>query len=591
MIAHHELPESAFASLASGVAGSGVVRDLQEAQQSKHAMLLCAIAKAADGSGPGPSAFWAGYDLLTRVQRVDPAAAASLLSLPHLAGWIHDCLIRMEKGTEPDLAYLACAAAAAAVRAGVPFELDVPVRADRIMLPGLGSLHVTSQSSLIRLCCDDGRVTTAEGDFEADRGLLVPDDGSAEPVPQWSGTPMVRAVTDGLEWDLLLETTDPYLDRYPLPMAVDVLPGDVDRWRQRIRSAWDILVQHHRTVAEPIAVGVSVLIPLTPLSDDDLISATSPTAFGAIATSWPPDPVTLAETLVHEFQHVKLCGLLDMLPLVEPSDERVYAPWRQDPRSAGGLLQGLYAHLQIARFWSVQQHITTEADELFHAQVSFARWRSTIGPTVRTLQESGCLTPAGQRFTGMVQREGQLLDEEYLPEVPQQVAAEIALDHWLTWQVRHVAIDPEGVGSLAGAYRRGTPFRDQPPVRTWVAEDTRKISSDQRSRLLSLNYLSPTRHRELRSTGSIELSAADDDLISGRTPQARDGYQAQITASADPQPDAWIGLALALNRLGPSSPGAAPATDLALMIDVHTHLVQSSRGEQVDPLSLANWFT
>ena len=37
----------------------------------------------------------------------------------------------------------------------------------------------------------------------------------------------------------------------------------------------------------------------------------SPAAFGAIATSWPPDPVTLAETLVHEFQHVKLCGLLD----------------------------------------------------------------------------------------------------------------------------------------------------------------------------------------------------------------------------------------------------------------------------------------
>ena len=590
MIAHHELPESAFASLASGIAGPGVVRYLQEAQQSKHAMLLYAIAKAVDGPGPGPSAFRAGYDLLTSIQRVDPVAAASLLSLPHLAGWIHDCLIRMEKGIEPDLAYLACAAAAAAVRVGVPFELDVPVRACQVMLPGLGSLTVTSQSSLIRLCCDGDRVMAADNAFEADRGVLVPDDGSAEPVPRWSGTPMVRAVADSLEWDVLLETADLYLDRYPLPMAVDILPGDVDRWRQRIRLAWDVLVQHHRTVAEPIATGVHVLIPLTPRSDDDLISATSPAAFGAIATSWPPDPVTLAETLVHEFQHVKLCGLLDMISLVEPSHERVYAPWRQDPRPAGGLLQGLYAHLQIARFWSVQQHVAAEPDEVFHAQTSFARWRSTIGPTVRTLQESGCLTPAGQRFTDMIQHEGEVLDAEYLPEVPQQIAAEIALDHWLTWQVRHMATDPAGVACLADAYRRGTPFRHLPPVKTWVAEDTRKISSDKRSRLLNLNYLAPARHREVRSTGSVDLSVADDDLISGRTPQARDAYRAQITSSADPEPDAWIGLALALNRLRPSSPGAAPATDLALMIDVHTYLVQSSPGEQVDPLALASWF-
>ena len=590
MIAHHELPESAFASLASGVAGPGVVQYLKEAQRSKHAMLLYAIAKAADGARPGSSAFRAGYDLLTSVQQVDPAAAASLLSLPHLAGWIHDCLIRMEKGAEPDLAYLACAAAAAAVRVGVPFELDVPVRVGRVMLPGLGSLNVTSQSSLIRLCCDGDRVTAADGDFEADRGVLVPDDGSAEPVPQWSGTPVVRAVAGGLEWDVLLETADLYLDRYPLPIAADVLPGGVDRWRQRIRSAWDILVQHHRTVAEPIATGVHVLVPLISRSDDDLISATSPAAFGAIATSWPPDPVTLAETLVHEFQHVKLCGLLDMISLVEPSDELAYAPWRQDPRPVGGLLQGLYAHLQIARFWSVQQHVATEPDEVFRAQTSFARWRSTIGPTVRALQKSGCLTSAGQRFTGMIQHEGEVLDAEYLPDVPQQIAAEIALDHWLTWQARHVATDPAGVAGLVDAYRRGTPFRRCPPVRTWVAEDIRKISSDKRSRLLNLNYLSPARHRAVRSSGSVDLSVADDDLIGGRTTQARDAYRARITSSVDPQPDAWIGLALALNRLGPSSLWAAPATDLALMIDVHAHLVQSSPGEQVDPLKLASWF-
>jgi HEXXH motif-containing protein len=588
LIAHHELPESAFAALASGVAGPGVIRCLQEAQQSKHAMLLYAIAEAADGTGPGPSAFRAGYDLLTRVQRVAPAGAAWLLNLPHLGSWIHDCLIRLEQGTEPDLAYLACAAAAAAVRAGVPFELDVPLRDDRVLLPGLGSVHVTGQGAMIRLRCDGERVTA--GQFEASRDAVVPDDGSSEPVRQWSGTPMIRTVIGGLEWSVLLETTDLYLDRYPLPMAAGMLPGDIDRWRQRIRSAWEILVQHHRSTAEPIAAGVSVMVPLMSRSDDDLVSATSPAAFGAIATSWPPDPVTLAETLVHEFQHVKLCGLMDMIPLVEPGGPRVYAPWRQDPRPVGGLLQGLSAHIQIARFWHVQQHVAAEPDDVFHAQTSFARWRSTIGVTVRTLQESGCLTVAGQRFADLIRQEGEVLEAEYLPDVPQQIAEEISLDHWLTWQVRHVATDPGGVASLAAAYRRGMPFREHAPVKTWIAEDTRKVASDKRSRMLNLCYLSPARHREVRSTRTVELSEADDHLISGRTSAAVQSYREQIAGSADPQPDAWIGLALALHRLGAPSPGAAPATDLALLFDVHTSLVHTSLGEQPDPLDLASWF-
>ena len=47
---------------------------------------------------------------------------------------------------------------------------------------------------------------TAEGGFEAAWRLLVPDDGSGDPVPHWQGTPVVRAVADGLAWDVLLET-------------------------------------------------------------------------------------------------------------------------------------------------------------------------------------------------------------------------------------------------------------------------------------------------------------------------------------------------------------------------------------------------
>lgn len=121
----HRLPETAFAALAAGRGDSDVILMLRETQQSKHTMLLHAIAAAAgdaDPAEPAIAAFRAGYELLTRVQETDPAAFTWLLGLPHLGGWANDGLIRLDQGTPPDFAYLACAAASGAVRASATSE-------------------------------------------------------------------------------------------------------------------------------------------------------------------------------------------------------------------------------------------------------------------------------------------------------------------------------------------------------------------------------------------------------------------------------------------------------------------------------------
>ena len=119
-------------------------------------MLLHAITEAASElcRSSGSAAFRAGYGLLSRIQALDPGASAWLLGLPHLGGWTHDCLIRLDQESTPDLAYFACAAAAAGVRAGIPFELDLPVRDGCVQLPGLGSLRISDQSAWVRLRCD-----------------------------------------------------------------------------------------------------------------------------------------------------------------------------------------------------------------------------------------------------------------------------------------------------------------------------------------------------------------------------------------------------------------------------------------------------
>ncbi len=583
MITNHHLPQAAFSELANGAGGPATVRLLGTAQRSKHLMLLHAIAEAAVGPGAGPAAFRAGYGQLAQLQATAPGAAEWLLGLPHLGGWVHDTLIHLEQGTAADFGHFACLVAAAAIRAGLPVELDVPVRDDRVRFPGLGSLLIADGPPWIRLRCDGERVTVGDR-VSADWQLLVPDDGTGTAMAGWSGTPAIRSVADGLTWTVLLETGEAYLDRYTLPMRSVLTAGELRGWRQRVRSAWQILVDRHRWAAEPMAEAISVIVPLTPRSDTDLVSATTPAAFGAIATSWPPDEVTLAETLVHEFQHVKLCGLLDLVPLTQSGERCVYAPWRQDPRPASGLLQGVYAHLGIVRFWQAQQQAETDRDGILRAQVLFARWRPTIGQAVQTLLQTGGLTPEGVRFARLLQARGQQLMSAPVPDEAGQIAAEVALDHWLTWQIRHVAADAADVADLAAAYQRGEPGAGR--ARTWVQEDVRKVDSGLRSRLLNLRYLEPARYREVRADGVLPLSEPDRLLLEGKSEDAIQAYRARIADFADPQPDAWAGLALALHQLPPSPIQTALATRLVVMFEVHARL-----SGRTDPLDLASWFT
>ena len=594
MITNHLLPETAFSALARGDGNPAQLKLLHDAQISKHMMLLLALPAAADGgrgkpapaSGRrGPSAFRAGYELLTRVQAASPAAATWLFGLPHLGGWLHDSLIRLDQGTDIDFGHFACLAAAAAIRGGIGFDLDVPVRDGRIRLPGLGSLHVPGQDAWIRLRCDGERVQAGTG-TENDRRLLVPDDGSAGVVlPQWSGTPVIRAVAEGAAWHVLLETGDPYLDRYTLPMATDLTEGELENWRRVVEAAWEVLVRHHRWTAGPVASGVSVIVPLTTSSDTDLVSATNQAASGAIATSWPPNAVTLAETVVHEFQHGKLCGLMDLVPLIEAGEERVYAPWRQDPRPASGLLQGIYAHLGIVRFWQAQRLAETEPDDILRAQVHFARWGQALDLAIRTLLEAASLNPDGRRFVTMLQAQARDVMSGTVSADARQIAAEVALDHGLTWQLRHLATDAAEVRELAAAYRGREPFPAQTTAGTSIAEDTRKVGTTARSRMLSERYLAPARCRELLTDGNLALGEADRLFLSDRKTEAVQAYRDQIAGSADPQPDAWIGLALALHRLPATPAQAVFATRLPLLFDVHACL-----SGRVDPVDLADWF-
>ena len=169
-------------------------------------------------------------------------------------------------------------------------------------------------------------------------------------------------------------------------------------WQAQFEEAWRLIEQAYPRYAPGIAAGLTTLLPLANDVPGREISAAARQAFGAVAAALPASGADLALLIIHEFQHVKLGALTDMFDLCDRTDQRVFfAPWREDPRPLGALLQGTYAHIGVTDYWRVRRHTVTGPDALAAAE-QFARWRMMTAEAIETLAGSGALTPLGARF-------------------------------------------------------------------------------------------------------------------------------------------------------------------------------------------------
>jgi hypothetical protein len=252
----------------------------------------------------------------------------------------------------------------------------------------------------------------------------------------------------------------------------------------------------------------------------------------------------------------------------------------------GGILQGVYAFAGIVRFWDIQRRVETEPADILRASVLYERWRRAIELVSGSLLGQGCLTPTGVRFVTLLRDQTRGGESVPVSAEAAAIAEEVALDNWLTWQLAHTALDAAGVDRLAAAYRRGEPDSDQVLPESWISADLRKVDSVVRSRLLNMRYQDPERFRRLSAADLSELRAADALLIGGNASAAVAAYREAL--QAEPDPAAWIGLALALHRLPPMPSRPALAARLPLLFEMHASL--AGQGVRVDPLDLAAWF-
>ena len=157
---------------------------------------------------------------------------------------MHDTLIHLDQGTAADFGHFACLVAAAAIRAGLPVDLDVPVRDGRIRLPGLGSLLVASEKAWVRLRSDGERVTAGD-EFAAEARLMRPDDGTGAPaMARYRAGPAPRPSARTAAgrpgpccWRLATGTSTATRCR----CAPRCQRMRWRHWRERVRTAWQIV--------------------------------------------------------------------------------------------------------------------------------------------------------------------------------------------------------------------------------------------------------------------------------------------------------------------------------------------------------------
>ncbi|MER7132627.1 FxsB family cyclophane-forming radical SAM/SPASM peptide maturase [Streptosporangium saharense] len=389
----HAVSGGTIDALAAGYGDGHDVTRLTESQRTVRRGLLAGVRARTDVDG---------WDLLTRLDADHRDVVDTVLDHPYVRAWAVRSL------EDPAHAvYLANIAAAAAIRAGVSAEIVVSAPDGLLHLPTLGTLE-TGRTTEARLSVDGGHFAVED-----------------RPGAAWHP---VRRLVAG-DFSVVLEDADPYRDCHYHRVADRLSRDDVAAWQRVFAQAWELIESDHPAYAPGLRAGLSTITPLAPSPEGGDASSTARHAFGAVAVAFPDDPVVLALLLIHEFQHVKLGAVLDILDLYDESDSRrYYAPWRPDPRPIEGLLQGTYAHVAVTDFWRKRRRTAPDV-----GNVQFARWRELTAKAIETLDTSGALTPLGARFVAGMRRSVQPWLREPVPDGAVTEASLLSHRHHAAW--------------------------------------------------------------------------------------------------------------------------------------------------------------
>jgi uncharacterized protein len=575
-----------FHDLAAGYGDPAGVSVLTAGQVSRRMLLVGAVVAQADARGLRRAArLDEAVDLLTAARRRAPERVRWVLGHPYLAAWAHRCLRLLDSpGTAPvlpDLAHLHAVAAAAATRAGLPFEVVLPARDGVLALPTLGAAYGLGDGPVRVTGGADGLVLAG-----AAGRVGVPDPAAVEPLcadvpdPAGGGTGWAaRRVVDLPGLSLTVEDVDPYRDCYPWPPRRRLTGVEAARLAGLLAGAWRVVDADHPRHARVIRVALRSVVPVTgPDGGDRAVSAASRLAYGSVAVSVPEDPVTLALLLVHEVQHMKLGGLLDLVPLHRDDGvARHHAPWRADPRPVEALLQGTYAHLGVADFWRVRRR-HEQGPAARRADFEYAYWSTQAARAAHTLRGCETLTDRGRVFVdGMLSTLDGWRDEP-VPAGVAGVVRELTTASAVRWRLANLRPGNDTVAALVGAWEQGRPAA--------VPDGAPAVAAAPAGPAVPGVLAGLLRDRLLDGDGAGH-AGADRAYLAGDLVAAVAGFRDRLVT--DPADDeAWAGLTLALSAAG--HPGAACLIARPELVRA-VYAGLAGRGHRPEPAEVARWLT
>jgi HEXXH motif-containing protein len=565
----HRIPAGQLAELCAGGGDVATMRTLWAGQRSRRLLLLDTVRKSLndpDDMGPLPPAAAAWSALVD-------AGDDALLLHPQVGSWAAYTLRRKRGKATSDLplwldaGVLHSIALVANARAGRSWQTSVPLRNGRVMLPTLGMAFFDDRdgASTAQALCTAGRIHFRH----AGQTIVVPPDPTQEVEGWW---PLRRLRVGGdLTLSVYLDDIDPSRELAD-PVAPDRLGDDsVARWTKLLDGAWTILCEDHAATARALAEGVVSLVPLPVDELGTTRSASTGEAFGSVMVSPPADEVDLAVSLVHEFQHIKLGGLLHLMPLTDDDGEAIrHAPWRDDPRPLSGLVQGVYAFYGIADFWRTRRLVSQGAHRRI-ADFEFAYAGGQVREALTALTASDGLTDAGRTLVDGLAARVRFWDAEPLDPVAASSADVVCRSHRAEWRLRYVRPDGRQVRSLAAAWAAGEPAGLGSPRHT--------IAPPAKSARWSLGWEKLARAHLVGRVDRMDAAVADVAVMSGDDKLAGESYRRDIAAHPG-DAHAWAGLSIITDEEPLRS---RPEWVRALFVALRAH------GENVEPLAISQW--
>jgi len=425
---------------------SEIIDQLTSAQFSRNALLLEALRRGVVAAGyvTASGVIEAATALLSQAQADQPQLVRQLLVLPQFGLWAADCLISvqtaatsgqsLEPGTEHEIGYAAAFAATAGLLTGSPVDCLLPVRDGIAYLPALAQVRLDdpTSSEWARLRSEGGGA--AQLTVPGRRPTLFQLGNAPERTAGWISVPRLQVRSRGLGLSVALGHSDPILSRLG-PVSSALSPESIEAWHRGVGQVWQVLTGDDHRFARALAAGLTALVPLQQPAGAPPTSAASGWAWGAIALTLPPDPLTFAETLIHEFQHLVLAAVEDIVPLAREDDKDLfYSPWRDDPRPFSSVLQGAYAFFAVADFWRKQGHARSPAVRR-RAEDNFARQRRNVSDALAIVAEADRLSETGQIFVrSMKERSAEWLADP-VPASAERLARQSSHEHRHRWRL------------------------------------------------------------------------------------------------------------------------------------------------------------